>query len=547
MKTYKYIYQLMAYRPFLYALNGLLWLLIHLLPLLPGIILQSFFDQLSGHSSTVISTTGLLALLAAIALSRIVIIYFGGLTDILHRFSISTIIRRNLFAHLLHKPSATTQAGEVIIHFREDAEQAESAVSWVLDVIGKFLFAIGAFVVLLNISVSMTLLVFIPLVVIVMIANKVSYKVEENRERSKEASTAVANTIGEFTSIAQSVNLANAEPYVIEKITALNEQRKQRMLKDRVLTQALDAIFSNTVSLGTGLILLLAASAIRNGTFTIGDLSLFIYYLAFITEFTDFFGMFLAHYRQTAVSFSRMEKLFQKGMEKELVEHHSLSELPAEQKREVEPLETLTLHNLSYVYPGTEKGFRNIELTIDRGSLTVITGVIGSGKSTLLKALAGVLPYEGEIRWNGRAVTDASAFFTPPASAYTPQIPTVFQQSLQENIQLGVYEEENTLDRSLHIAVLQDDVHRKGTQLSGGQKQRTAIARMFAREAELYLMDDIGSALDIETEQKMWERIAHEFLHKKTMIIASHSQECLRRADQIVVMKDGQIVDIIKQ
>ena len=73
----------------------------------------------------------------------------------------------------------------------------------------------------------------------------------------------------------------------------------------------LDSTFENTIGLGTGLILILAAQSLGSSSFSVGDLALFIYYLAFVTDFAHLFGMMLAHYRQTKVSFSRMVTLLQ--------------------------------------------------------------------------------------------------------------------------------------------------------------------------------------------------------------------------------------------
>jgi ATP-binding cassette, subfamily B, bacterial len=96
------------------------------------------------------------------------------------------------------------------------------------------------------------------------------------------------------------------------------------MLKDRLLSQVLESIFSNTVSLGAGLILLLAARAMRDNSFSVGDFALFVYYLNFVTGCTQFFGQFLAHYTQTGVSFERMVALLQGAPPNKLVKHSPL-------------------------------------------------------------------------------------------------------------------------------------------------------------------------------------------------------------------------------
>jgi ATP-binding cassette subfamily B protein len=182
----------------------------------------------------------------------------------------------------------------------------------------------------------------------------------------------------------------------------------------------------------------------------------------------------------------------------------------------------------------------------------VITGRIGSGKTTLLRALLGLLPKEsGEVRWNGELVNDLSSFLVPPRSAYTPQVPLLFSQSLKDNVLLGLSEQGGALDAAIHGAVMEKDVAElengietvvgpRGVKLSGGQAQRTAAARMFIRDPELLVFDGLSSALDVETEQVLWERLfGREVV--PTCLVVSHRRAVLRRADQIVVLKDGRV------
>jgi ATP-binding cassette subfamily B protein len=228
-----------------------------------------------------------------------------------------------------------------------------------------------------------------------------------------------------------------------------------------------------------------------------------------------------------------------------------LPDVPSPARDATDRLSLLEARGLTFRHPQAGNGIDAIDLTLPRGSLTVITGRVGAGKTTLLRTLLGLLPHDdGEIRWNGRSVDDAATFFIPPRAAYTAQVPRLFSETLKENILLGLPEDPTTLNTAIHGAVLEHDllaleegldtpVGTRGVKLSGGQMQRTAAARMLVRQPELLVIDDLSSALDVETERLLWQRLFAE--REITCLAVSHRRAALRRADHIIVLKDGRI------
>jgi len=221
------------------------------------------------------------------------------------------------------------------------------------------------------------------------------------------------------------------------------------------------------------------------------------------------------------------------------------------QKTDEHRLESLEASDLTYHYPDKGRGIEGISLCLKRGSLTVITGRIGSGKTTCVQVLQGLLPAErGKIRWNGQEVGDPAAFFVPPRSAYTAQVPHLFSDPLKDNILLGLPEENVDLSMAVRMAVLERDVETlengldtligtRGVKLSGGQAQRTAAARMLVRDAELLIFDDLSSALDVETEQVLWDQLFST--GERTCLVVSHRRQVLHRANHIIVLKNGRL------
>jgi ATP-binding cassette subfamily B protein len=231
-----------------------------------------------------------------------------------------------------------------------------------------------------------------------------------------------------------------------------------------------------------------------------------------------------------------------------------LPEVPFHVKTDADRLDRLETRALTYHFPGSQAGLQGIDLDLRRGSFTVLTGRIGSGKTTLLRVLLGLLPKgDGDVVWNGRVVDDPAAFFVPPRCAYTPQVPRLVSETVRDNILLGLPPDRVDLTAALRAAVMEADVVEleagldtvvgpRGVKLSGGQAQRTAAARMFVREPELLVFDDLSSALDVETERTLWERV--DALRARTgaaCLVVSHRRLALRRADHILVLKDGRI------
>lgn len=575
MSSFRYMMRLIGYRKLWYITNAILWTIIYLLPIFPGLITKAFFDSLDPSQTVELGIGLLVMLLIAAAIARSVFIYLGFITDVNFRFRIGMLLRRNLLEHVLKEPGAKAipcSPGEGISYFRDDVDQTEEAVSWSVDVFGMTCFAVVSCYILIGIDAGMTLLVFLPLVVVVIAAQLATTRLQKYREASREATSKVTGAISEMFGNVQAIQVAGAEKRVVDRFRELGETRRVTMLKDKLMSEGLDSIFSNTVNIGTGLILLLAGSKMRGGDFTVGDFALFVYYLTFVTQFISNFGKFLTYFKQMGVALRRLTFMLQGAPASVLTAYGPLylreketaaSPKPASvedtgtaHEKGTEPIERLELLEalgLTYRYPETGRGIEDIGLRLPRGSLTVVTGPIGSGKTTLVRVLLGLLPKdEGIVRWNGRMVKEELDYFLiPPRSAYTAQVPRLYSDTLKENILLGQPDDESKLRRALHTAVMEDDLSRfpeglgtmigpRGVKLSGGQAQRTAAARMLVRESELLVFDDLSSALDVETEEKLWERLFGE-RDDATCLVVSHRKAALARADHIIVLKDGRV------
>jgi ATP-binding cassette subfamily B protein len=328
-------------------------------------------------------------------------------------------------------------------------------------------------------------------------------------------------------------------------------------LKDAIFSELRWTIRDSTIDISMGMILLLGAQAMGAGDFTVGDFALFVTYLDPVVNGITAIGSMTAWGQQTKVSLDRMVALLQGAPPETLVAPRPVGlgrELPTlfyTRPDEAHHLETLAAQGLCYRYPDTGRGIEDVSLYINRGDFTVVTGRVGSGKSTLLRVLLGLLPKDaGQIYWNGEMVADPDTFFVPPRSAYTGQVPRLFSDTLRDNILMGLPEDAATVDlaNALYKAVMEKDVvdldhgldtlvGPRGVKLSGGQVQRAAAARMFVRDPAFLVFDDLSSALDVETEQALWDRVFAQ--RDATCLVVSHRRAVLQRADHIILMKDG--------
>ncbi|HOQ98984.1 MAG TPA: ABC transporter ATP-binding protein [Anaerolineae bacterium] len=563
MKTWQYLWRLVRFRPWVYLLAMTIETLHVLAEMAPGPLARLFFNWLGGPGP-VSSLWWIVALVAATYLAHAAFYSGGAFTMTTFRLTAGALMRKNLLQRILSLPGARAlpySPGEAVSRFIGDVDEVTEYMWWLGVLFGLVIFSAIALVVMLRIDALITSVVFVPLLAIMAIANSASRRFQRYRQASRRATGHVIGFLGETFGGVQAIKIANAEDRVVGHFHALNEVRRKATVRDRLFHQVFHSIFWNTVNLGTGAILMLAAGAMRAGTFTVGDFALFVFYLEYLTDTMAFVGEMMARYRQSGVSFERMLGLMQGAEPGTLVAHGpvymrgALPEVPFLPKTNADRLDRLEASGLTYRHPESNRGIAGVDLDLPRGSFTVVTGRVGSGKTTLLRVLLGLLPREaGEIRWNGRPVADASAFFVPPRSAYTAQVPRLFSDTLRGNILMGLPPDKADIAAAAHAAVLEADVAAmpegpetlvgpKGVRLSGGQVQRAAAARMFARDAELLVFDDLSSALDVETERLLWERIfaGRDNGAAPTCLVVSHRRAALRRADQVIVLKDGRV------
>lgn len=231
----------------------------------------------------------------------------------------------------------------------------------------------------------------------------------------------------------------------------------------------------------------------------------------------------------------------------------------------------IEFRNLSFSYPTTFSAngnkntngqpssprpvLKNINLTIPAGSTLAIVGPTGSGKTTLASLVARLWEApDSSVLIDGRPISEWPLDTLRRAIGYVPQDTYLFTETVGENIAFGLesHKHEEVLDAS-GMACLDTDVQsfsqrydtmvgERGITLSGGQKQRSAIARAVIRNPRILILDDSLSAVDTQTEEKILGRLS-DVMRGRTTILIAHRTSTVRDADQIVVLKDGAIIE----
>ncbi|MEP6695094.1 MAG: ABC transporter ATP-binding protein, partial [Chloroflexota bacterium] len=452
--TGRFLWHMAKFRPWIYIADDFLYTAVYCSQLLPGLVAQQAFDALQHGTADPPTIAWLSAAFVGTGIAGAVANTAGITIDNIFRFSVSAVLQRNMLAEILRRPGARAldrSPGEALSVFRDDVEHAENGTDWTIDMFSYGVFAILAMVILVRVNATITIFVFGPLIAIIVVAQIATRRLQLSRAASQVATSRVTGALGEIFGAVQAVQLARAERGVVEHFRQLSETRRKTVLRERAFALLTGSVYWNTVYLGTGMILLLGARAMRDGTFTVGDFALFVSYLGFVTEFSGFIGLFLSQYKQLDVSVARMLALMRGGATNvptsALLDPTPLDlagalsgerpapevETPARRASGHAAVDTLrrvettgVTYHFGRATSASERapGIDDVSLVLRRGELTVVTGRVGAGKTTLLRVLLGLLPCDaGEIRWNDERVDDAATFFVPPRCAYVPQVP----------------------------------------------------------------------------------------------------------------------------
>jgi len=405
------------------------------------------------------------------------------------------------------------------------------------------LFAVG-FTQMISIDVKLTMYTLIPfplLSISIFILSKVIHK----------RSTIVQEYLSKLTTFNQEffsgINVVKSygiETSVIKDFDKIANESKEK----NIHLQKANALFFPLMILLIGIsnlfVIYIGGTQYINGEIQFGTIIEFMLYVNILTWPVAVVGWVTSMVQQAEASQARINEFL-----KEIPEIQNTNTFSSELNGNV------TFKNVTFTYDDTNiTALKNISFTVKSGETLAILGKTGSGKSTIIELISRLYDTKiGSVLLDEIPIKEVNLNAVRSQIGFVPQDPFLFSESIEENIKFG---KESATKEEIISAAKNADVHdniinfpngyktilgERGVTLSGGQKQRISIARAIIKEPKILIFDDCLSAVDTETEEKILSNL--EIISKNiTTFIVSHRVSSAKKADKIIVLNDGEII-----
>ncbi len=518
-------------------------------------VLKHAVDDLAGGVTT--------ARLGAYAALLVALAAIGGLFLFLTRqflVGASRLIeydlRNDFFAHLQRQPPAfyhASRTGDLMSRATSDLNAVRMmigpAVMYSSSTLLIFVAAIGL---MAAIDVRLTLVALIPLpfvsVAVKLFGSAIHRRFEEIQTRLADLSAVVQESLAGV----RVVRAYGQEAFETARFAAANREYMRRSLR----LARLQGFFYPSIGLFLGLssllVLWLGSRAVVAGRISLGDFVAFNAYLVMLTWPMIAFGWVTNLLQRGAASWGRMLAIMDTAP--------AITDpvVPGPMTDASAVRGDLAIDGLSFGY-GDTPVLRDVSVRVRPGETLAIVGPTGSGKSTLLHLLLRLHdPPPGTVRLDGVDIRDIPLHALRGAIAFVSQEPFLFSDTIAENVAFGwrgsgPVAPREAVEAAAAVARLDVDVAafpagydtrigERGITLSGGQKQRAALARAVIADAPILILDDALSAVDTHTEDEILSRL-RDVCRRRTSILVSHRVSTVRHADQILVLRDGAVVE----
>jgi ABC-type multidrug transport system fused ATPase/permease subunit len=456
-------------------------------------------------------------------------------------------LRLNVFDHLLKVPTRSFglfAVDDLRARANEDVERVRDCIIEVFAALaGEFVTIVITFIILFLVDVSFASLtaIFLVLLFAVYYFFPKSIDVRNTRARQLEADRAIF--MSEIIRHQSFVKAWTREPIELRRLTEINRESAAASLEKAKGEGHLIFNVEILTALMTASILGYGGWSVSAGRLSVGDLVLFMQYLAFLYAPIGRASGFFLTYQRGRAGWQRIREVLELPTE-------DRATFSASKKPVSSPPPEIRFVNLSFGYRSEKKVFADFNLTIRAGEIAALVGPSGSGKSTLLKLLMGFYPLDsGDIYFGEESLTRMTHENWRRYVAYVDQEATLFSGTVRDNLvysgdsgEEGVGEDRirdvcRRLDIDSFVMSLpsgyETRIREDGVIFSTGQRQRLAIARALISKRPIVLMDEPTSALDSELERKLVNEFAF-LLGGKTAILVTHSQKPLSLATLVI-------------
>ena len=462
-------------------------------------------------------------------------------------------LRREVFAHVTRLSPAffdVNQSGEIVSRLTADTTQIKSAVGATASVaLRNLILCLGAIAMMVYTSPKLSSLVIgaIPIIVFPLVAFGRSV-----RRRSREAQDTLAAAsayAGEAIGAARTLQAFNAEEAARARffgaVESAYEAARSAIRARSLLTGfAIAMIFGSVVA-----VLWFGAQDVLSGTISAGTLGQFLLYAVFAAGSLGALSEVWGELSQAAGAAERLTELL--AEKPAIAAPANPVALPVPSRGE------LAFEDVHFSYPA-RPGYRSINglsFAVKQGETVAVVGPSGAGKSTILSLVERFYdPDAGTVRLDGVDLRTADPEELRRRIALVPQDVTIFAATIRDNIAFGMADVSDEAIRAAARAAQAEEfitrldkgydtmVGERGVTLSGGQRQRIAIARAILKDAPLLLLDEATSALDAESETLVQKALDGQ-MGKRTTIVIAHRLATVLKADRILVMEAGRIVE----
>jgi len=460
-------------------------------------------------------------------------------------------LREKYFAYLLNKEQHFFQShrtGDLITRLTDDLTNFPK-ISWfscsgLFRAFNSASILFFCIITLFLINAKLAALSLLPLPVVILVYLKLSSRLRSAYDTNQKAVSSTNNHMEATLSgirILKSMNLERAESSRFEEVL---KDRKDVEMETVKLSGKIQIFYEFVNYFSQALVVGAGGYMVLQNELSLGDYYAFFSYLGMVVYPMLDIPNLLVTSRQAFVCVDRLQEL----------EGEDSEELSSSKRVKIDDIE---LQSCSYKYPGRssnqrEWALQDISVKIQKGERLAIVGQIGAGKSTLLKIITGALaPSDGKLYVNSKPISqwDLSSFRNE--LGYIAQEPLVFSQTISSNIKFYRGGSDEEMETSSQISQFHRDVEQfenryeqelgqRGINISGGQKQRLTIARALMGKPSVLVMDDITASLDAQNEEEFWNQ-AREHLGESMILIVTHRLATARRADKVMVLRDGKV------